>query len=467
MKRPTRQRPLPAAIEAAELRRQAETRLQQRPYRSRAEEPGGEADSRRLVHELQVHQLELELQNQELQKARNEVEAALEKYSDLYEFAPVGYFSLDERGRILGVNLTGAALLGVERSRLIGRCLTVFMAPAGQPLFLGFLQRVFAGPGKQVCEAQLLREGGPAFAANCHAQSALSLSGLGSWCRLAVSDITALKEAEEAQRRSEALTLANRELRQEIVRRQAVEAALKQSEQHQSRLLEQSRDMEERLRHLSHRILQVQEEERKRISRELHDEITQTLVGITVYLETLARQATVNPHRLKQQIAQTQRLVAKSVEILHQFALELRPTALDDLGLIATLHSFLRDFMKRTGVRVHFVTFAGVDRMGSAGRTVLYRVVQSALSNVAKHAHASHVKVSLRKVADTVRLEITDDGKAFEVERVLSAKRNKRLGLLGMRERAEMVGGQFSVESAPGQGTTIRVEVPFGSGAEP
>lgn len=469
MKRPTPRRPLRAAIEAAGLRRQAEAELRERqPFpRSEVGGPKAEADTRRLLHELQVHQVELEMQNRELQKARDEVEAALEKYSDLYDFAPVGYFSLDDQGRILEVNLTGAALLGVERSRLINRRLAVFVAPASEPLFLAFLKRIYAGPGKQVCEAELRAEGGPAFWVNCHATSALSLNGPGNWCRLAVSDITALKQAEEAQRRSEALALANRELRQEIVRRQAVEAALKQSEQHQSRLLERSHDMQERLRHLSHGILQVQEEERKRISRELHDEITQTLVGITVFLETLARQATVNPHRLKQQIVQTQRLVAKSVEIVHQFALELRPTTLDDLGLIATLHSFLKDFLKRTGIRVHFTTFAGVDQLSSARRTVLYRVVQSALSNVVQHAHASRVKVSIQKVADTVRMEITDNGKAFEVERVLYARRNKRLGLLGMRERAEMAGGKFNVESAPGQGTTIRVQIPFGNGAEP
>ena len=277
---------------------------------------------------------------------------------------------------------------------------------------------------------------------------------------MAVSDITALKQAEAAQRRMEALAVTNRELRQEIIRRKAVEAALKKSEQHQGRLLERSRRMQEQLRHLSHQVLQAQEEERKRISRELHDEITQTLVGISVQLETLAREAAANP-RLKQKIGRTQRLVEKSVNIVHQFARELRPTALDDLGLIATLHSVLKDFMKRTGIRVHFTTFAGVEQLDSARRTVLYRVVQSALANVAQHAQASRVKVSFLKLPDGLRMEITDNGKSFEVERVLHAKRSKRLGLVGMRERVEMVGGIFGVESAPGQGTTIRAQIPF------
>ena len=102
--------------------------------------------------------------------------------------------------------------------------------------------------------------------------------------------------------------------------------------------------------------------------------------------------------------------------------------------------------------------------MDSDKRTVLYRVAQEALTNVARHAHASRVKVSIQKLRGVVRMEIQDNGKSFEVERVLSAKRNKRLGLLGMRERVEMVGGSFAVESAPGQGTTIRAQIPFGNG---
>ena len=103
-----------------------------------------------------------------------------------------------------------------------------------------------------------------------------------------------------------------------------------------------------------------------------------------------------------------------------------------------------------------------VEQLNNAKRTVLYRVAQEALTNVPRHAHASRVKVSIRKLhGDTIRMEIKDNGKSFEVEHVLYAKRNKRLGLLGMRERVEMVGGSFSVESAPGKGTTIRAEIPF------
>src|SRR5687768_560905 len=127
----------------AELRRGAEARLRsgRKSEPSRARLPKSEADAQRLLQELQIHHIELEMQNAELQEARNRMETLVEKYTDLYDFAPVGYFSLDEQGRILEVNLTGAALLGLERSRLINRRLPV--APSSQPVFAAFLKRIF------------------------------------------------------------------------------------------------------------------------------------------------------------------------------------------------------------------------------------------------------------------------------------------------------------------------------------
>lgn len=453
-------------LPAAQLRRRAEARLRKRKrlQRSGMGAPKTAADSQRLQHELQVHQVELEMQNAELQQARDRMEPLLEKFTDLYDFAPVGYFSLNEQGRIQEVNLTGAVLLGVERSRLLHQPLQRFIDRPTRRVFLTFLERTFAGNGKQVCEAKLLKEGGSAFWADFHAMPALSLTAQPKRCRVAVSDITPLKRAEEAQRRMEALAAKNLELRREILRREKLQKALCVSERHLGRLLEQSRSTAEQLRQLSHQILHAQEEERKRISRELHDEITQTLILINVHLQNLSQKARINPAMLKKEITRTQELVEHSVEIVHEFARELRPAALDDLGLIATLHDFLKDFTKRTGIRVHLTTFTNrrIRGMDNALRTVFYRVAQEALTNVVQHANASRVDVRIKKIPRAIQMEITDNGKAFKVERVLHRKRNQRLGLVGMRERVEMVGGRFEIESQPGKGTTIIARVPLG-----
>lgn len=265
-------------------------------------------------------------------------------------------------------------------------------------------------------------------------------------------------------KRSADLKNSNRQLKKEIVQRKRVEQSLRNSERHYSKLLEQSEQLQEQLRHLSRQLLLAQEEERKRISRELHDEIAQTLTSINVRLAALKTAATINTKDLQRKISSTQRMVEKSVDIVHRFARELRPTVLDDLGLIPALHSFVKAFSKRSRVHVRLTVYAAVEQLNNVQRTVLYRVTQEALTNVARHAHASRVDVSIQKLARAVGVTIKDNGKSFQVERVLHAKKNKRLGLLGMRERVEMVGGHLRVDSAPGKGTTIRAEIPFTNG---
>jgi signal transduction histidine kinase len=157
-------------------------------------------------------------------------------------------------------------------------------------------------------------------------------------------------------------------------------------------------------------------------------------------------------------------MVERSVDIVHRFARELRPTVLDDLGLIPALHSFVKSFSKQTRVHVRLTVFAGVEKLDNARRTTLYRVAQEALTNVARHAQASVVDVSIDKLPNGICMKIKDDGRSFQVDRVLRAKKNKRLGLLGMRERVEMVGGNFHVESLPGKGTTICAQIPVTNG---
>ncbi len=215
-------------------------------------------------------------------------------------------------------------------------------------------------------------------------------------------NITARTEAEIARRRMDVLIASNLILKQEIVRRQAVEEDLRKTRQEQTRLLKQSRRQELLLRDLSHRILHAQEDERKRISRELHDVIAQTLVGINVHLAALCQGAADTPAKLQEKIAATHQLVEDSVDVVHRFARELRPTMLDDLGLIPTLQAFLKRFMEDTGVRVRLKAFAGIEQSTDTVRTVLFRIVQEALANVARHAQAGSVAVELRGTADGV-----------------------------------------------------------------
>jgi PAS domain S-box-containing protein len=181
---------------AAELRRRAEERLRE-SKKGEAARPGTKEETQRLLHELQVHQIELEMQNEELQQSRAEVETGLAQYTDLYTFAPVGYFTLERDGAISRVNLTGASLLGIERSRLMNRRFGLFVSDDFRPAFNAFLKKVFENQAKETCEAALRTDRNEPVWVQIEAIA----SEDGQGCRAAVVDITERKQAEGEIRR--------------------------------------------------------------------------------------------------------------------------------------------------------------------------------------------------------------------------------------------------------------------------
>ena len=183
-------------------------------------------------------------------------------------------------------------------------------------------------------------------------------------------------------------------------------------------------------------------------------------------LRTSKREAAVNTKGLHGKIAGTQRLVQKSVKIVHRFARQLRPALLDDLGLVPALSSFITGMKDRTKLPIKLVTISELQNLDVRKRTVFYRVAQEALTNVVRHAEAKMVEVVFKRHQSSVLMEIRDNGKSFNVHFVLLAKGKKHLGVLGMRERVEMVGGAFKIESSPGKGTVVSAEIPLPRTAE-
>jgi two-component system, NarL family, sensor histidine kinase DegS len=257
------------------------------------------------------------------------------------------------------------------------------------------------------------------------------------------------------------LTAGDRKLRREVDRRKTGERAFGKVKERYFRLFTHSQFMQKKLHHLARRVLAAQEDERREISRELHDGVVQTLVGINVELAALASGASTGVTSMKSKIAHTQKLVERSVGAVHLFARELRPASLDDLGLLPTLLAFMKTLAARKKWKIRPTAFGGVEKLDEVRRTVLYRVAQESLTNVSRHAEATIVSVTIAAITGGIRLEIKDNGKSFQVHQALSSTANKRLGLLGMRERVEMVGGAFNVESSAEKGTTVRAEVPF------
>jgi signal transduction histidine kinase len=149
------------------------------------------------------------------------------------------------------------------------------------------------------------------------------------------------------------------------------------------------------------------------------------------------------------------------VDSVHRFARDLRPAVLDDLGLIPALHAYCQNLAERKKIKIKLTACREVETLGGAERTVLFRVAQESLSNVARHARATKVRVEISEVPGAIRMEVADNGKAFPVQKIFLAKNPKRLGLVGMKERVEMVGGNLTIESVSGIGTTVCAEIPF------
>ena len=198
-------------------------------------------------------------------------------------------------------------------------------------------------------------------------------------------------------------------------------------------------------------VLRAQEEERRRIAQDLHDEVNQALTAIALRLEALRQNA---PPELDAELRETRRLAAQAMDELLSLARQLRPTTLDDMGLIPALRTQVRDFADQTGIQADFRPRGDVPPLSDDQQLVIYRVTQESLSNVAQHAEARHVMVELSFVGRTV-LRISDDGRGVEATTGGAGSRNGGLGLSGMQERALLVGGQLEVHSVEGRGTTV------------
>lgn len=241
----------------------------------------------------------------------------------------------------------------------------------------------------------------------------------------------------------------------------ARERELSEGRAHYENLFKEARGMEEALRLLSKRMVYAQEEERKKFSRELHDEVGQALNAMTMNLAALKRLTECATPAAVARIDDTVQLVERTIETVHRFARELRPAMLDELGLEAALRACVRGFAERTGHGVEFHGRLEGNLLTPDQRIVIYRVAQESLNNVAKHASATHVDVILWREGGSAILEIRDNGRGFLPAPRRVEPDRQRLGLLGMEERVRLVNGRFHIGSRPGAGTIVRVEIPL------
>lgn len=230
-------------------------------------------------------------------------------------------------------------------------------------------------------------------------------------------------------------------------------------------MFNQIRTDRERLQTLSTRLIEAQETERRHIARELHDEIGQALTAVKINLQALQRSVgeTIRPPsgaiaKIDFPIQDSVDIVEVALQQVRNLSLDLRPSLLDDLGLLAALRWYVDRFTQRTGIKAEFLADADLAHLPPEVETACFRIVQEALTNVSRHAQAQRVTVQLRQQANTVHLLIWDDGVGFDVEAARQrATQGGSLGVLGMEERALLVGGQFTVQSGPSHGTKVAI----------
>jgi PAS domain S-box-containing protein len=397
----------------------------------------------KLLHELQVHSEEITVQNEQLIKAQAELEQARDRYADLYDFAPIGYVSIDARATILDINLAGAALLGHPRSFVLRMPFASMIVPQHLEIVREFVMTTRQHADGRVVTTEVNVRRHPDRIIKLVAKP---LGGGAGPSRL----LTALFDVTE-ERRLEAERGAALEREQQRGEELAREVAIRTR-------------TEERVKSLLERLVSVQEEERRRIARNLHDHLGQKMTALRLSIGAI-KDSKLTTAQLQARLESIDKIASQIDRDVDLLSWDLRPAALDDVGLTAALESVVRDWSASNGVHADFHGSASAARLAADSESHLYRIVQEALNNVSKHAKATHVSVLLEHTDHEVRLIVEDDGRGFDTEQVAAAVSDRAMGLTSMQERAALIGGQVEFESAPGKGTTVFARVPIRAGS--
>jgi PAS domain S-box-containing protein len=552
-----------------ELRRRAEEFITKNPSAINEIPPG---DVKKLVEDLQIHQVELEMQNEELRRAQLELEAARDKYSDLYDFAPVGYFTFDETARIQEVNLTGADLLGFPKSNLLNLKFTSFISPESQDDFYFHLNGLLQTEKRQTCELKLEKKDRTAFYGRLDSIKVRDKTKNYTQIRTSLTDISEKMRAGELVRESEerfrlifnqmvsgsALTevifnksgkpcdyrylevnppfehitgknkgqVIGKTLSEvfpeaerywlqgfakvaltgdpiqienyhrgldkyffvsafrpqvgqvaltfiDITERVLIEKALQKAHDKLEKRVEKrtaelaksnaslNREITER-RRLSYRFLNAQEDERRRIALELHDDLGQDLSVLKLQFDSLERQLSESQVVLKEHIARISALLSNTIEKVRRICHELIPPVLLDLGLAPALRGLIQSSAQYSDFEISSDIFISENLFSTEQQIAIYRIFQEIFNNIRKYAQATQVSIRIKRDKGSVLFRVADDGIGFDVKRIKSLSAAQRgLGLAAMEERVKMMDGNFEIFSRVGKGTKIDFAIPI------
>jgi len=514
----------------ANLRQKAETLL--RINSSETGSPLSEIETLKLVHELEVHQIELELINEELMLANSAAQEAAKKYTELFDFAPSGYFTLSKEGTVIDLNFSGAKMLCKKRTDLKNCNFTFFVSNDTKPIFNLFLSKVFNSKTEESCEVILsVNDNLPMYVyingivtengEQCHA-NVMNITDQKLAAKLIIANkelafqnkekekranelIIANKELafqnEEKEKRADELIIANKELafqnKEKEKRANELIIANKelafQNEEKEKRADEliiankelafQNREKVKRayeliiankelnnshleLRKFASHLQNVREEEKTALAREIHDDLGQILIALKIDLGMFERKLSkgiesTTTEELLSKLNDLSGQVDNTIKSARRIMNGLRPELIELLGFEAACRSYLLDFEETHHINSQFESTILNLNINWEQSVALFRILQESLTNIVKHAKATLVTVQLTNSAGKLVLQIIDNGVGFDEN---NKGRQDSYGLIGMKERVFLLEGNLNITSKVGQGTSVRVEIPYPQG---
>ncbi len=453
-----------AAHDLGKLRHQAMKRLSKRHTDASGM---GANDLASLIAELEIHQAELEVQNEELRRIQKELENAKDRYRDLYEYAPVGYLSLDSKRRIIQTNLAAARLCGVNHRVLIGRRIETIVVPADRDACYLLLRQAAEASASQSSELRMNGAKGRERWVSIEVSPDSHGTGQPGSFLMTLTDVTGRKQAERELRklneeleariaeRTDELEQTVQSLREEVAQRQATERSLKEA---YGQLGARARQ----LRALAGELTQAEQRERRRLAKVLHDHLQQMLVAAKFRVAILGRAADETIQKGAREIEQ---LLDECVVTSGSLTADLSPPILHEGGLKGGLEWLARAMASRHGMTVTLAFEGGNLQMPEDVSALLFQSIKELLFNAVKHARVNAASVDIRRSQDGVlQATVSDAGRGFEPDKVKGAGQGGGgFGLFSIRERLELFGGHLEIDSAPGHGSRFTMRVPLAS----
>ncbi|MBN2591826.1 MAG: PAS domain-containing protein [Sedimentisphaerales bacterium] len=378
-----------------------------------------EEDVFKTVHELRIHQIELEMQNEELRKAQIELEESRNQYADLFDFAPVGYFVLDKKGSISQVNLTGSSIVGIERQVLLGKPFAICIDNnEDKDIFYLNRHEVFKTAASKQCDLKMLCKGKGQFYAELLIEPLFDSEGETVHCRVAVIDIS------------------NRKIVKKLI------------------------DYHDQLRRLSSELSLSEERVRRQVAIDVHDNIAQNLAIAKMKLESLSSSSV--SFQDNGALDEIRALIRSTIENIRSLTSELGVPVLYEFGFVRAVEWLTDNIQKKHGLSTEFKDDGLSKPLAHDVQVLLFRAVRELLVNIVKHANAKHVTVTITRLNNHIQVKIRDNGVGFDTLKPHNYKNGSSgFGLFSIYESLDYVGAKLEIKSALGKGTTAVLKAPL------